>query len=399
MKYTTIVIVGFTVFVFLNLLDYFTLIHIINFPSYFAYFIILGLMIIYYITQKKKIYLNKGLLLWVILYFVINTIYLMQSGMGGMEYKFYIPSVVWLLAFITMSLLYNLDTDNLTVTRRSIVIALLIGVLLLLYDFTHPGFFTADYVVNFDNNGRAVATYGNQNAVGAIFILGLVLTIDIIPNKFKYLYIVILFVGVLTTVSRSNIMIYFIILTIMAIQNKISRVATVWLLSIITLLIFWLALFGLDILREEFNIEFSESVTSRLEFFVDTKHSDTSDTNERQAVLKTALYMFADKPIFGNGIGSSRLWKYKVGPHNTFALTWADFGLIGVLIIPSFLFFTIYETIRSSRKEDRDIAILFIFYFTFSSFFSHNMLEQVFNLCGAVIIATLGIKNKLYKEN
>lgn len=397
MKFIPIVIASFTLIIFLNLIYYFTLIHIINFPSYLIYVFFFGLIVLYYLITKKKYYLNKGLLLWIALYLILNTIYYMADGApGGKEFKFYVPSIVWFFTFIAMSLLYQLDNNELIITRRSIVVALMIGVLFLLYDFTHPGFFVADFSDHYVS-GRAAATYGNSNIVGAVFILGLILTIDIIPNKLKFPYIVIVFIGILTTISRSNIMIYFVILVIMAIQKKISRVSAIWLLSIIVSLILWLAIFGLDILQKDFNVNVPSDVTDRLEFFTDFKHYNNSHNEERENVLMAALSMFADKPILGNGLGSTRMWHYRVGPHNTFALTWADFGLIGVLIIPSFLFFTTYEIIRNSRKEYRDIGILFIIYFTFSSLFSHNMLEQIFNLCGAVIISTLGIKNKLYK--
>jgi len=398
MKFIQIIISSYTLLVFLNLIYYFTIIKIINFPSYYIVIAFFSLMILYYHNTKKKIYLNKGLLLWVVMYSIIITVYYLADGApGGKEYKLFVPSIVWLFSFLTMSLIYNLDNNELLITRKSIIISLLIGVLLLLYDFTHPGFFTADYVTHYYESGRAVATYGNQNIVGAVFILGLILTIDIIPYYLKFPYIIFIFIGILTTVSRSNILIYFVILVIMAIQKKISRASSILLLLVFILLIFWLLFFGLDILQQDFDIKISNDVIDRLEFFTDFQHHAQSHNEERAHVLEAALSMFADKPILGNGLGATRMWHYRVGPHNTFALTWADFGLIGILIIPSFLFFTTYNIIRNSRKEYRDIGILFIFYFTLSSFFSHNMLEQGFNICGAVIVATLGIKNKVYK--
>lgn len=399
MKFYQLVIISYTLIVFLNLLYYFTIIKVINFPSYFVIVAFYGLMILYYENTKKKIYLDKGLLFWVILYTVINTIYYLADGApGGKEYKLFVPSIVWLFSFITMSLIYNLDNNALLLTRRSIVLSLLIATLLLLYDFTHPGFFTADYISNYYETGRAVATYGNQNIVGAVFILGLILTIDIIPSYLKFPYIIFIFIGILTTVSRSNILIYFIILIIMAIQKKISRTFSVLLILVFILLIFWLLYFGLDILQKDFDINISSDVTDRLKFFTDFEHNAQDHNKERAQVLKAALSMFADHPILGNGFAATRMWEYRVGPHNTFALTWADFGLIGVLIIPTFLFFTTYNVIKNSKKEYRDIGILFIFYFTLSSFFSHNMLEEGFNICGAVIIATLGIKNKVLRN-
>ena len=396
MKY---VIQIFTLMVFLNLIFYVSYAQMINFPNYFFYVALMTIVSIYYVYKQRKIYLNKGLLFWLIAYFALNTIYYIKAGASPDLFKFYVLSIVYLFAFVAMSLLYDLDDKNLTATRKSIVLALLIGVFLLLYDFTHPGYFTTGYEDIYES-GRAVATYGNQNIAGAILILGLILTIDIIPRKYRIPYIIILFLGIAATVSRSNIMIYFIIIAVMSLQNKISKISLIVLSMSSILLLFWLSFFGLEFLQKNFDIKITSDVTDRLEFFVDPENASHEHTNERVEVLMAAISMFQDSPIIGNGLAATRTWDYRVGPHNSFALTWADFGLIGVLIIPLFLYFTTYQIFQSEKKEHKEIALLFILYYTFSSFFSHDMLDQMFNLCGAVIISALGYKN-IYdkKEN
>jgi len=336
-----------------------------------------------------KFVLSKELIIWVVFYFLINLIYITLAGFGMKEFRYLIPVIMMIPIFLSFSLLYNLDDRQLLVTRKAIVVALIIGVLLLILDFIMPGKFTSD-----DNlSGRAVATYANANIAGAVLILGMILTIDIIDKKFRIYYLLFIFLGILVTFSRSNIMIYLIIIFLMSLQNKISK--TFFFSIIITVFaIFMFLLFGgFELLSELFNLKITDNLVNRITFFLDSEHTDLSNISERKMVLMAALDMFADNPIFGNGFASTRLWEYRVAPHNSFARTFAEFGLFGIFIIPSFLYFTTRKVFKSMDKNYRDIGILFIVYYVLSSMFSHNMLDQAFNMVGAIIIATLGSKN------
>ena len=379
--------------IFLHLVFYLSFIKIINFPSYLLYIILMVVMLLYYLLQNKKIIFSHLLLIWLVFYLVINTVYYILAGAGSDVFEFYRYALVDVFLLVSLSLLYNLDDENMIATRQSIVFALLIGVLLLLFDFTHPGVFPSNehYV-----SGRALATFQNQNLAGALLILGFILTIDIIPKKFRLFYSIYIFIGILVTTSRSNIMIYSIILILLAIQNKISRLFSVVLFVLLIMIIMWLYYFGLEYLSNNFDIQFTNDVVDRLAFFVDPQSVSENHDTERENVLQAALIMFAEHPIFGNGMGATRLWHYRVGPHNTFAAQWAEFGLIGLLIIPSFLYSTTHDIIFGKKKEYRDMGILFIIYFILSSLFSHNMFEFTFNMAGGVILAILGYKNKIH---
>lgn len=378
---------------YLHLIYYFALIKIINFPNYIIYIALMIFMLIYYLMSSKKFFLNKNLSYWMLFYFVIYTIYYIIQGAGSDIKVYYVYALVNVFTFIAFSLLYNLDSNDMIITRKSIVVALLFGVTMVLYDFIHPGFFVLikDYY-----SGRALATYQNQNLVGAIFIAGLILVIDIIPRKYRMFFIAYLFTGILVTFSRSNIILFIVIIIVMSIQKKLSKISTSILLFSLVAMMTWLYYIGFDYLSKEFDIKATVEAMDRLAYFISPDDVTSTHNDERKIVLNIALSMFADSPIIGNGIGSTRLWEYRVGPHNTFAMMWAELGLFGFLLVPTFLLATTYDIImRTHQKEYKDMGILFIIFFTISSLFSHNMFEGVYIIFTATIISLLGSKNKI----
>lgn len=383
----------FAIVTFLHLIYYLALIKIINFPSYIIYIALMIFMLMYYLMSSKKFFLSKNLSYWMLLYLVIYTIYYIIQGAGSDIKVYYTYVLVNVFTFIAFSLLYNLDNNDMIITRKSIVVALLFGAAMVLYDFIHPGFFllTKDYY-----SGRALATYQNQNLVGAIFIAGLILVIDIIPRKYRMFFIAYLFIGILVTFSRSNIILFVVIIIIMSIQKKLSKISVSILLFSSVAIMAWMYFIGLDYLSKEFDLKITADETDRLAYFISPDDVTSTHNDERKTVLHAALLMFEESPIIGNGIGSTRLWGYRVGPHNTFAMMWAELGLFGFLLVPTFLLATTYDIImRTHQKEYKDMGILFIIFFTISSFFSHNMLEGVYIICTATIISLLGAKNKI----
>lgn len=377
--------------IFINIFFYLNFAGILPIPEYQIHFLVLTLLASIYLIKKKEIFISKTLFLWIVFYFFVNTIYLIAAGFGSNIYQFYPIIIMNIIVFLSFSLLCNFDNDKLLVSRKGIAIGTIMGVILLLVDFTIPGFFVIS-----DNSvaGRAIAMYANSNFAAIVLILGMILSIDIVNKNFRFYYILVIFMGILVTFSRSGLLIFILITAIMAYQNKISRKAFLgMILSIISLLSF-LLLGGFDLIAKAFNLEITDNLINRVSFFAANESADTGDMDERKRVLYVALNLFADNPFFGDGFAATRIWDERVSPHNTFAVTLAEFGLFGLLIIPSFLFLTTYKLFKNSAKEYRDIAILFIVYYLSFSMFTHGMLSYSINMVAAVVIVTLEAKNR-----
>lgn len=380
----------FTIGIFTNLFYYLPRSNILPIPEYLIHFSLFILMFFVYIYKNLAFSINRIFIFWYLLYFSINLIYLSITGIGPREFQYIIPIIMILPIFIAYSLLYGFDDNLLTKTRKSIVIAIIIAVPLLVYDFLFPGFFVDTKLLD----GRAVATYANANIAGAALTLCLILTLDIIPKHLKLLYIFYIFIGVLVTFSRSNIMLFTLILFVLTIQKKLPKKLFIIIISTsIFLFIFFLS-GGNKILEQSFGIVLNDNIINRLLFFIDNENSNLKNISERQIVLKAALNMFFDHPVFGNGFAATRIWQYPVGPHNTIALTLAEFGILSIFMVPLLLIVSTYDIFKYGKKINKNLAITFIIYYLYSSMFSHNMLEQAFNYVGIVILLMLGNKDK-----
>lgn len=398
-NYKNKILINLVIFaVFLNLIMYFSSANIVSFPPYIAYIIIAIFVFIFYFFSKQNLYLNSYLVLWMSFYFLLISVHFILSPIGPEELKLYKKIVFFMLFLIVMQLLYGLDDDKLRITRKTIVVAAVICTILLGMDFFNPGIFVeaGRFVVI---EGRASATYLNANPAGNAMNLMLILSIDVVPKKYRLPFIIIIFLGVFFTMSRSNILLFFIITSVMVYQRKINLKTAVLSYLGVLLLFTWLLFSGFDYLSKTFDLKVTDNMVSRINFFVDTKKSDTSDMSERKEVLGAALDMFKENPVFGGGFFATRFWDYKVAAHNTFATNWAEYGVLGLLIIPLLLFSVTYNIFRAKDKENKQVAILFIIHFVIASFFSHNQLEQEYQLAAVALISVLGLPSKKIRIN
>lgn len=383
-----------TILLFLNLTVYLPAVNIFPFPAYVFDIVLFLFLVFYYMKNKIILPLNNILLLWLLYYSLINIIYFILSSGGPEEYKYFKNIIFFIFFLSSMILLFNLDDENLTTTRKTLILVAIIATFCLGIEFMNPGYFVKSFGDITFMAGRASAFYLNANIAGGAMVLLLILTIDMVQKKYRLLYIVIIFLGVFFTLSRSNLLIFFLTVFLIILQRKIHRLYAILLPIIIIAFITWLANGGLNILANNFDFEITDNIENRINFFADTSKSDTGNLDERKMVLKVALDMFADNPFVGSGYAATRLWDYRVAPHNTFAMQWAEFGFFGFLIIPLIVILSTYNVLKYGERKDKQMAITFILYFIIACFFSHNIFEQPFRIAGLVIVSTLGYNKK-----
>lgn len=393
-----ILIISMNLLVFLNLISYLPTAGFLSIPPYSIYLLMIVVVTVFYYAIKKRIALNIYMMFGIIFYLFVNTVYLLGSDVGLIEISSYKLVIFYLLIAYPLLLVYALDDETLSISRKTIAVSGIIGVLALGIDFLSPGFFLLNKssLLEFVP-GRAAAIYINANIAGNAMNLILLLSIDVIPKKYRIGFIAVIFLGILFTMSRSNIMIILLLIIIFAIQRKISVKSTFASFFGIIFIFIWLSAGGIELLSKNFEIKITENVKNRVDFFAENNTADTYDTNERKKLLQVALNLFANNPILGTGLAATSpnmsTWPYRVGPHNTFARQWAEFGLIGLLIIPLMLFAASYNVFKGHNTENKQLAVLFSVYFIVASFFSHNMFEQEFQIAGMILIASLRSNN------
>ena len=395
-----ILIIG-TSMIFLNLTIYLPFVGFFPFPAYLMDLSIFIMVVLYYIKKSLPLPYKNILIIWIIYYTILNISYFIASPAGAGEFKYLKIFFFFLFMFFSLIFLFNLDDDNLTTTRKTAIFLAIIATIILGIDYFDPGHFyfgkeVANYVV-----GRASATYLNANIAGGAMTLFLILGIDMIPKKSRFLFVIVIFLGIFFTMSRSNIMIFLLSLFIMLFQKKLYASHLFIVLTVITIFFTWLATGGLDTLADNYNLKVTENMKSRVNFFADNKSSDTHDMDERKEVLEAAINIYLDNPILGKGYATTRLWDYRVSPHNTFAMVWADYGIFGIFLIPLMFFFSSYNIVKFGSKEQKQLSILIITSFALSCLFSHNMLEIPLQIASIIILSVLGekAKNNYIKRN
>jgi len=396
-KYKTLLFFVVNALIFLNLITYNGIVKLTPFPAYVIDLMLFILFMALYIKKRLSFPWENKIFLWLIYYFVINLIYFVFSEAGPDEFQYLKVIIFYIFFIVYTSLFFNLDDEELTLTRKTLLVIGVIATITLVIDYIDPGFFFKPFLraLSYYEPGRAAATYMNANIAGGAMVLFLIFTIDLIPKKWRFLYIFILFIGLFATMSRSNIMIFLFVLVIMFFQKKLnSKHLSIFFIAFI-MFFTWLSNGGLEYLGDKFEFKVTENMINRVNFFTENKKADVSDMQERKMILKAALEMFENKPIFGNGFASTRLWQFPVAPHNTFAVHWAEFGFFGMLIIPLLLYLSTYDIFRYGTERQKQMAILVIIFFTFSCFFSHNMLEQQLDVAALVMLSVMGYKSKI----
>ena len=385
-----------TALIFLNLITYNGIVELTPFPAYVIDFTLFVFFVGLYVKKRIPFPWQNKIFIWLIYYLAVNLLYFIFSEAGTGEFKYLKIVIFYSFFIIYTSLFFNLDDRQLNLTKKVMVPLGIIGSLMLLVDYLNPGIFFKYFIPSSDyyELGRAAATYMNANIAGGAMVLFLIFTIDVIPKQWRFAYIFILFIGLFATMSRSNIIIFLLTVFIMFFQKKLNSRHLMVFLTVFILSFAWLSNGGLEYLGDKFEFKVTENMVNRVNFFTKNKKSDTSDMQERKMILKAALEMFENKPILGNGFASTRLWHYRVAPHNTFAVHWAEFGFLGMLIIPLLLYLSSYDIFRYGTRKQKQIALLVIIFFTLSCFFSHNMLEQQLDVAALVMLSIMGYKSR-----
>lgn len=392
-KSPVILISILTIFLFLNLNVYLPGSGLFPLPAYIIDLSILIFVIGYYIKYNINLPIGNVFLIWLIYYLALNTIYFIFSPMTIEETSLFKVIIFSIFLYLYMLFLFALDNEDLRTTRKTIVFIAPIASLSLGIDYFSPGFFNLldSYQVI---QGRGASFYRNANYAGISMVILLILGIDMIEKKYRTLFILTIFIGIFFTMSRSNLMTMFLIVFIMFLQKKLYTRHLIITVSIITLFFTWLATGGLDTISQKYDIEITENMKSRVNFFADNAASDTSDMNERKEILHDALEIFTDNPIFGKGLGSTIFWHHPVGPHNTFAMLWAEQGIFGFILLPLLFFVSTINIFKYGKQEHKQLAVLSIVTYTVGCFFSHDILSAVTVIALMAIVSTIGHKMK-----
>lgn len=359
-------------------------------PLYFIYLSI-PLIVLLVVSDIKSIayILSAPIFRWMLFYLIIYLIWIMLPNAQASYTK--IRQVTLSIVFIfTVSTLLFFDDDKLSITKKAILLATLIAIFNNIYEFFNPtAFFPLDFIKKI--NGRSGGFYTNATVAGEAIIIGLILSYNIVPNKFKTIFLLATLLGIIPTFSRAGIAFWFIVVFLLSWAEIIARkklliVSAVILASIIIMLPILIFYINANIDNGGSNI------INRLNFFTSKDYVVDTSQEERLSIAIAAFNHFSDNPLFGEGIGffGSGNWGYRVFPHNIYLLLMVEHGIIGLFILPLLLLSTIWKSTGEARK----ISLVFSTYILLIGFTNHNILFSWNILVAFSTIAAMSFKSR-----
>jgi len=274
--------------------------------------------------------------------------------------------------------------------RRMILLSIVLAVAFNVWEVFHPSSFVP---ITFyaATPGRSAGLYINPNQAGAALILGMILTITLIPIRYRLYFIFYVLIGVILTFSRS-MSLGWLIAVIVLWQQKIIKLSS----FILVTTVFLLAIYSFlpDIvyfIKVNYGIFAEEGIYMRMGWFAHPMFDvDTSET-ARMYVANISWQMFLDNPLFGNGIGSTDLWAELVSTHNMYLYLMADYGILGIILYPLLVLVTVWH----SHKEVRSIALAFASFALMWGFFSHNIMSEYYSLIAFALMASMSYQSRI----
>lgn len=334
---------------------------------------------------KKKIKLPPPyILLWCLGYLLIVFTSYFVFPTSEISFRALIDrsfSVIFLL--VTTSLMMNQKVQDRV--RISLVIAILIGVFNNCYQISRADTF-AGLV-----EGRAAGLYMDPNDCAYALVIGMILTVSLFPQEFRIPWILIIGIGVALTFSRGACLCWILVVTLLILTRIITyKQANLWVLVLGGLLL-GVTIFGSDsgLANDLGNGDLFE----RLDGIIHGETLDDPSAVERKGIMGKAWEMFLDYPVFGHGIGSTSDYSitgFSVSTHNMYLLHAAEYGFIGLPILP----LAIRAFTEQAFGETRKIANIFTLFILFSSLFSHTVLDQRSYLIAFALMGAMSVTSK-----
>lgn len=315
---------------------------------------------------------------WGVFYGGISVVWFYGSAQDDFAFE-EVQKRVLSVIFLVLALIVFNGKGEQAFAQRCIAIAVLLATALNVYELFNP--LTFSYIP-----GRSSGLYTNVNQSGAAIVLGLILSYQIIPDRFKVAYIGITAIGLIPTFSRSAMIGWAIVVGYFFLRaGVVAQVRrTVVLSTVCVALVFSPVWSNVQQTLEERGV-LTLNVLERIAFFTGGRTEDAS-TSERQAVAANAWKLYGEQPIGGWGTGASRRMEgFDVGTHNIYLSMIVDHGVIGFLIVP----FLLLSILWGLNRKMIDLAAPWLLFMVVWGFFSHNVLEERYILIAIALIASM----------
>lgn len=219
--------------------------------------------------------------------------------------------------------------------------------------------------------GRAAGLYLNPNIAAQALVMILACLMSRGSPKSNLFASAIALAGLFLTFSRGGLIAWAILIAVATVHGRLPR-WFLWAIGLSSALVLLAGPQVLDALSAWVSPE-NRSSLDRLAWLLGQGSLSDSSARERDYIVGYSWSQFLQAPVLGHGLGYMWVWAADVGTHNLIMRHLVEYGVVGSLIFPLFLFASIRFTVEGKERRwlwsVAGVALLL-------SLFSHNMLEQ-----------------------
>lgn len=285
-----------------------------------------------------------------------------QSDNVWQVLRWHVYTILLILGFLILIW----DSNAVRFARYAVAAGVLFGVAINIYELFVPMAFSLFA-------GRSAGLYGDPNISGEALLLGMIVSLTLVPAWCRGAFILAAGIGICLTVSRANILAWIIVSCTLILLHKVhmKKVLMTVMLGLVLVVVVLLPMGGqlLDVLQMAGTI--NRDVLLRLEWFTNPTGVSDDSSVERKLLAEQAWDKVAERPLLGGGTGASYVGGGSMGTHNQYLALMQDHGLLGALIVPLLILAVAWK----ARGETKQLAMIFGGVVIWQSFFSHNILD------------------------
>jgi O-antigen ligase len=327
-----------------------------------------------------KIDLRTPFVLWCLIYLLICS--LSYALLGGGAYE---PLQLRILAVIFMLTFYVLFVRSARLiiwVRYALIGCVLLGVAMNIYDISHP-FALVPATSEFSLIGRAAGLYVNPNPAGLALLMGFVLSVELLPARWRTSYALVVGIGIALTASRAAMGALGLVMLILTFAGVFRFRQLVWM-SLSATAAGWLLWTWFGAQLAAVDIDWT-ALYERAQWFLELGERNDFSQRERALLAEKAWLLAANHPFVGAGLGSTELWNERSSTHNMFLMMMADFGVLGVFIFPALVCASAGGLTKIFRRDRLAFSALALTY----GLVSHNLIGDYYFMLAVALMAAM----------
>lgn len=347
------------------------------------WFIVFWLLSLPVLVIRKTAWnaLKSPVTMWCFCYAVLTLLWFFpssQSDIAWQEVRWRFLAIIQVLVFL---MIFE-DPSATRLARKALVAAVLLVVAVNIYELFAPLSFSVTM-------GRSAGLYANPNITGEALVLGMIISITVLPHRYRAPFMLLIGIGTLVTFSRAAIVTWIvaaaglILARDLSLKNLLVSGTVGLLLVVLVLLPRWDQL----LTTWERTGILNANVQERLAWLTDPFGVSDDSSWERKYVAQQAWVKIAERPFFGSGTGSS--YESSIPPHNQYLSFMLDHGFIGSMIVP----LLILAVTWASRGHSRRVATIFGGAVLVLSFFTHSILTTGHSLILLSLAAAMAARS------